>query len=164
VPADGWVEPVAWHASLPGVVLSAAALIGDGRGRVLLVKPNYREHWTLPGGICEFLEAPHDGCAREVAEELGLPLTPGPLLSVDWHPSQAMYGSQARPVTYFIFDGGTLDSTDGIRLQASELDECLFVAEAEVGSYLLPASVPRVTAAMGARSTGCARYVPAGGS
>ena len=42
-----------WFASLPGVVVSAAALITDPAGRVLLVKPNYRDHWSLAGGILE---------------------------------------------------------------------------------------------------------------
>jgi 8-oxo-dGTP diphosphatase len=49
---DSFMEPVAWHASLPGVVATAGALIRDTAGNVLIVKPNYRDHWTLPGGIC----------------------------------------------------------------------------------------------------------------
>jgi len=84
VAQDGFVEPVAWHASLPGVVATAAGIIADNAGNVLIVKPNYRDHWTLPGGICEFGEAPHAGCAREVTEETGLELPVGRLLSVDW--------------------------------------------------------------------------------
>jgi 8-oxo-dGTP diphosphatase len=160
VPADGFIEPVAWHASLPGVVMAASAVIGDGDGGVLIVKPNYREHWSLPGGICEFGEAPHDGCARELAEELGVSIAPGRLLSVDWMPAQEQYGPQARPVIYFIFDGGILASLDGVTLQQEELDDCRFVAEAEVSPYLLPAAVPRVLAAISARSAGGARYVP----
>src|SRR5450432_3484921 len=61
-----------WFAQLPGVVVAAGALITDPAGQVLIVKPNYRDHWTLPGGICEQGEAPHAGCAREVEEEVGL--------------------------------------------------------------------------------------------
>jgi 8-oxo-dGTP diphosphatase len=97
------MEPVAWHASLPGVILSAAALIGDGAGRILVVKPNYRDHWTLPGGICEFGEAPRAGCAREVAEELGIDQPVGGLLAIDWQPAQEMYGAAARPAVFLIF-------------------------------------------------------------
>jgi 8-oxo-dGTP diphosphatase len=160
VPASGFIEPVAWHASLPGVVVAASGLIHDGDGRVLIVKPNYREHWTLPGGICEFGEAPHDGCARELAEELGVAVQPGRLLSVDWMLAQELYGPQARPVIYFIFDGGILTSLDGVTLQQEELDDARFVAEDEVGPYLLPAAVPRVLAAISARSAPGARYVP----
>ena len=60
---------------------SAAALItdtDDPSARVLLVKPNYRGMWSLPGGILEDAEPPHTGCFREVEEELGLSLPAGP--------------------------------------------------------------------------------------
>jgi len=162
MPADGFVEPVTWHARQPGVVLSAAAVIGDGHGRVLLVKPNYRELWSLPGGICEFREPPHEGCAREVTEELGLTFTPGRLLSVDWRISLPMYGPQARPVGFFLFDGGTLDSLDGIRLQPEELDDCRFVPESDLEAYLPPGSPERLRAALAARGWAGACYVPTG--
>lgn len=149
-----------WHASLPGVIASAAGLICDGADRVLLVKPNYRDHWTLPGGICEFGEAPTDGCAREVAEELGLALPVGRMLCVDWQLAARVYGPQARPAVHFIFDCGVLPSLDGVRLQAAELDDCRFATESELGGMLPPAALARVLAAVGALASGCARYVP----
>jgi ADP-ribose pyrophosphatase YjhB (NUDIX family) len=157
---NSFMEPVAWHASLPGVVTTAAGLIHDPAGNVLVVKPNYRDHWSLPGGICEFGEAPHAGCAREVAEEIGLSLPVGRLLSIDWQLSSPAYGPAARPVVYFIFDCGTLPSTSGIQLQADELDDCTF-ARQEALAGLLPSGVlPRVQAAITARASGCVRYVP----
>ncbi len=148
------MEPVIWHASLAGVIVSAAAVIGDGAERVLIVKPNYRDYWTLPGGICEFGEAPRAGCAREVAEELGVDRSVGALLLVDWQLSPEIYGPSARPVVFFIFDGGALPSLAGIQLQSEELDECRFAAEEELVALLLPAAVPRVRAAIAARSAG----------
>jgi 8-oxo-dGTP diphosphatase len=160
LPPEGFVGPVRWHAGLPGVVVSAAAVIGDGANRVLLVKPNYRDYWTLPGGICEFAEAPHSGCAREVSEELGVGQPIGALLSVDWQLSPDIYGPSARPVIFFIFDGGTLPSLASIRLQAAELDECRFAAAPELAGLLLPAAVPRVRAAIAARSAGAVRCGP----
>jgi|SRR5215469_3942163 len=154
------MEPVAWHASLAGVVATAGALIRDPAGNVLVVKPNYRDHWTLPGGICEFGEAPHAGCAREVAEEIGLSLPVGRLLCVDWQLASPVYGPDARPGVYFIFDCGTLPSISGIELQADELDDCTF-ARPEALADLLPSFVlPRVQAALAARASGCVRYVP----
>src|SRR5487761_1629035 len=69
-----------WYAGLPTMYGATAALITDPAGRVLLVKPNYRELWSLPGGILEQGEPPHAGCVREVAEETGLQITAGPLL------------------------------------------------------------------------------------
>ena len=158
--SDGFVEPVTWHAGLAGVVATAGALITDGAGNVLVVKPNYRDHWTLPGGICEFGEPPHAGCAREVAEEIGLDLPVGRLLSVDWQPALPQYGAAARPAVFFIFDCGTLGTLSGIRLQADELDDCQFAAEVALGDVLAPLALPRVRAAIEARASGCVRYVP----
>jgi 8-oxo-dGTP diphosphatase len=157
---NNFMEPVAWHASLPGVVATAAGLIHDPAGNVLVVKPNYRELWSLPGGICEFGEAPHAGCAREVAEEIGLSLPVGPLLSVDWQLSSPVYGPAARPVVYFIFDCGTLPSTSGIQLQADELDDCMFAAQEELDGLLPSFARRRVQEAIAARASGCVRYVP----
>ncbi|MDQ0937055.1 ADP-ribose pyrophosphatase YjhB (NUDIX family) [Streptomyces turgidiscabies] len=37
-------------AGLPRVLSGAAALFRDADGRILLVEPNYREGWALPGG------------------------------------------------------------------------------------------------------------------
>ncbi|HEY7324685.1 MAG TPA: NUDIX hydrolase [Streptosporangiaceae bacterium] len=155
-----FLPPPAWHASLPGVVLAAAALIRDEVGRVLVVKPNYRDHWTLPGGICEFGEAPHAGCAREVAEEIGLQLPVGRMLAVDWQLPQSIYGGQARPAIFFVFDCGVLQSLSSVRLQQEELDDCRFAAESELAGLLAATTVPRVRAAISSQSSGCARYVP----
>lgn len=154
------MEPTAWHASLPGVIVSAGALIGDGGGGVLVVKPNYRDHWTLPGGICEFGEAPRAGCAREVMEELGIDARLGALLAIDWQLAQEIYGPTARPAVFFIFDGGTMPSLSGIRLQQEELDDCRFATVGELEFMLPSASLPRVAAAIAALSSGCVRTGP----
>ena len=154
------MEPIIWHGSLPGVVAAAGGLIHDSAGNVLVVKPNYRDHWTLPGGICEFGEAPHAGCAREVAEEIGLSLPVGRLLCVDWQPASPAYGPAARPGVYFIFDCGMLPSLSGIRLQADELDDCKFAAQEALADLLPSFALPRVQAAIAARESGCVRYVP----
>ena len=139
------------------MVAAAAALIGDGHGRVLLVKPNYREHWSLPGGVCEHGEPPQDGCAREVEEELGLKRPVGRLLAIDW--SQP-YGLEARPILHFVFDGGTLADDAAIVLQPEELDDYRFAAAAELPSFLAPLTLRRVRAALAALSSGCPVFVP----
>ena len=75
-------EEASWYARLPTMFAAAAGLFTSADGRMLLVKPNYRNHWSLPGGILEHGEPPHEGCRREVKEELGLDITPGRLLVV----------------------------------------------------------------------------------
>ena len=155
-----YLEPDIWFAQLPGVVLAAGALITDPAGRALLVKPNYRDHWAVPGGICEHGEPPHEGCAREVAEEIGLALVPGPLVAIDW---AQPFGRDQRPIMHFLFDGGTLDGGSGIVLQREELDDFRFTDPAELASYLPPHFEARVRAALAGRAAGAAVYQPARG-
>jgi 8-oxo-dGTP diphosphatase len=160
VPGADYLEPQLWHAGLPGVVVAAAALIRDDAGCVLMVKPNYRDYWTLPGGICELGEPPHAGCAREVAEEVGLDRPIGRLLSLDWQHSEAEYGPQARPNMYFVFDGGVLPDRSRVVLQEDELDEFRFTRPEELGAYLSEQGLRRVTAALAALPSQGARYLP----
>ena len=157
MPAAAFTDHDTWYAGLAGVVIAAGALITDPHGRVLLVKPNYRELWSLPGGICEFGEPPQAGCRRELTEELGLPVPVGRLLLTDW--SQP-FGEQARPMMHFIFDGGQLADGSGITVQESELDGFRFTAEGELPAYLPPYGLARVTAAMSARDAGAAIFLP----
>jgi 8-oxo-dGTP diphosphatase len=146
-----------WFAGLPGVVIAAGALITDQAGWPLLVKPNYRDYWSLPGGVCEHGEPPHLGCAREVAEELGLAVEVGRLLALDWI---QLYGRQARPSMHFVFDGGVLGDDRGIVLQREELDDCRFTAPADLPRFLPRYSLGRITGALRARATGMVSYVP----
>lgn len=147
----------AWYAGLPTMFGAASALFTNKAGLVLLVKPNYRDHWSLPGGILDNGEPPHVGCHREVEEELGIDIVPGPLLAVGWSPAD---GPRPRPVVHFVFDGGELADDSPITLQESELDEYRFVEVADVPGYLPPAISARVTAALRCRGTGTTAYIP----
>jgi 8-oxo-dGTP diphosphatase len=150
-------DPDTWFASLPGVVIAAGGLITDTAGRVLLVKPNYRELWSLPGGVCEHGEPPQAGCARELAEELGLDIPVGRLLVTDW--SQP-YGIDARPIMHFVFDGGHLENGSAIEVQESELDGFEFVAAPDLPGYLPAYGLARVRGALRAREAGRALFLP----
>ena len=138
---------------------AAGALFFDERGRVLLVEPTYKPRWEIPGGVVEPGETPHQGCVREVAEELGLTVPVGRLLVVDWapHPEQG-------DKVLFVFDGGPLTAAAvaTIRLQADELAAYAFVAGDEVGSWLPPRLARRVTEALRARADGGTRYLEHG--
>lgn len=150
----------AWWASLPTVYTSAGAYITDPAGRALLVKPNYRPYWGFPGGIVEAGEAPHEGCAREVLEEVGLDVAIGRLLVVDWVPAD---GARPRPSVYFLFDCGEVDDATAIVLQEDELDDHAFVT-VEEGTELLHAPFAhRLPRARRARRTGQTEYLPMAG-
>ena len=156
-PVERPVDADTWYAGLPGVVAAAGALITDPVGRVLLVKPNYRELWSIPGGVCEFGEPPQVSCQREVAEEIGLGLEVGRLLAIDW--SQP-YGPEARPIIHLVFDGGQIDGGDGIVLQTEELDAFRFAAAGELADYLPARGLARITGAMRAAASGRTVFVP----
>jgi 8-oxo-dGTP pyrophosphatase MutT (NUDIX family) len=64
-------QPQLYPVSVKGVVIRD--------GRVLLLR-NERDEWELPGGKLELGEEPVDCVAREIAEEVGWQVNPGPLL------------------------------------------------------------------------------------
>ncbi len=128
-------------ASLPRVLAGAAALYRDAEGRVLLVEPNYREGWALPGGTIESDrgESPRTAARRESAEEIGIDIPLGRLLAVDW----TVGPDRPRRVLY---DGGVLDESRlaSIRLQEEELVSGRLVDPAELTTYLPGSLGPRV--------------------
>ncbi|RPE38803.1 ADP-ribose pyrophosphatase YjhB (NUDIX family) [Streptomyces sp. Ag109_O5-1] len=125
----------AYIASLPRILAGAAALFRDAEGRVLLVEPNYREGWALPGGTIESDdgETPRQGARRETLEEIGLDREMGRLLTVDW-----VHGTARPPLVAYVYDGGVLTDADlgAIRLQEEELLSWRLVPRAEVSDYL----------------------------
>jgi 8-oxo-dGTP pyrophosphatase MutT (NUDIX family) len=62
------------------VVPSAAVLVRDEAGRILLVRHADLGRWLLPGGAVEPDETPAEAAAREALEETGLEVETGRLL------------------------------------------------------------------------------------
>ncbi|MEU1459704.1 NUDIX hydrolase [Streptomyces sp. NPDC005727] len=137
----------AYIASLPRVLAAAAALFRDPEGRVLLVEPNYREGWALPGGTVESDdgETPRQGARRETLEEIGLDRELGRLLAVDW-----VHGTGRPPLVAYLYDGGVLTGTefDAIRLQEEELLSWRLVPREDLPDHLPGALGRRVLAAL----------------
>ncbi|MEU2183139.1 NUDIX hydrolase [Streptomyces thermolilacinus] len=140
-------------AGLPRVLAGAAMLFRDGGGRVLVVEPNYREGWTLPGGTIESDEGetPRQAARRETLEEIGLDVAPGRLLAVDW-----VLGTARPPLVAYVYDGGVLDDAafGAIRLQEAELLSWKLITRDEIPAYLPGTLGPRVQAALESLDTG----------
>ncbi|MFI6438589.1 NUDIX domain-containing protein [Streptomyces sp. NPDC050759] len=134
-------------AGLPRILAGAAALFRDASGRVLLVEPNYREGWALPGGTIESDEGetPRQGARRETLEEIGLDRDLGRLLAVDW-----VYRPPWPPLVAYLYDGGVLGDDDlkAIRLQEEELLSWRLVPHEELAEYLPDGLGRRVLAAL----------------
>ena len=127
-------------------------LFRDQDGAILLVRPTYKPFWDLPGGYVEPGESPRAAAIREVAEELGLKISPGPLMSVDWAPNDE--GDEL----LFVFDGGALSDDDLRRIQHvdGEIGEWRVVAVGELERYTIARLAQRVrsTVAGTGRETG----------
>jgi len=108
---------------VPRIPASAGALIFDGSGRLLILKPTYKKGWTIPGGqIDSSGESPWDACRRETLEECGLVVQRGRLVCVDFLAPRPNRPGGAR----FVFDCGSFTHADfaGIRLQEGEIQDC----------------------------------------
>lgn len=156
-----WTEPATWYANLASFYAAAAAFITDSAGNVLLVKPTYRDHWAFPGGYVDGSEYPHEACAREIREELGITREVGELLVVDWAPPA---GQRPRAITSFTFDCGYLSNLDGLDLPGDELEDIAFFSQNEAEQRLSDNVATRVQAAMRARDQRAAMYLAGGSS
>lgn len=67
---------------VPRVGCGAAILRDGALLLVLRLREPEAQHWGLPGGKVDWGEDTRATCAREIAEELGLTITPGRLLCV----------------------------------------------------------------------------------
>ena len=151
-----WVEPEKWFAQLATFHAAAALFVTDDSDRVLLVKPNYRDHWVIPGGYVDQDETPHTAARRELIEELALPLQVGDLLVIDW---ASPAGPRKRALVNFVFDGGRLAHDHGIRLAQDELDTFVFFDPEQCAQLLPPRVAPRIEAALAARAKGTTIYL-----
>ncbi|WP_433832842.1 NUDIX domain-containing protein [Actinoplanes sp. CA-015351] len=147
-------------ATLPRKRMGAGALLTDHRGRVLLVEPTYKDYWEIPGGSVEADESPLSAVARELKEELGLPVRPGRLLVTDWVPPRP----GRTEGLMMLFDGGELTAEQAaqIRLPAEELRSWAWCTEGEAGERLSELLARRIDAAVRARAEGVAVYLEDG--
>lgn len=154
-------ERAAYLTGLPKKRVAAGALFCDARDRTLLVKPTYKDHWQLPGGVAEADEAPLAAATRQVRQELGLPVSLDRLLVVDW---VAPRDGIAIEGLLFVYAAPTLsdDQTEAISLPADELEDWAWCDDQQLNDRLLPHMLRRVTAARHARSDGTTLYLENG--
>lgn len=160
-------DPEAWNAYLAEgnarqarKRVSADVILRDPHGRILLVDPQYKPDWDLPGGMAEANEPPADAVRRELHEELGLGLQISDLLCVDWVSPHGPWDD----LVSFIFDGGVLDeqAISQLRITDDELRAYEFCDEGQVKERLRPYVWRRVSIALEALTTGRARYLQDG--
>jgi 8-oxo-dGTP pyrophosphatase MutT (NUDIX family) len=117
---------------------SAAAIIRNDDGRILLVKSANSDFWGLPAGAIDLGETPAEAVIREVFEETGLKISPEKLVGVFGGERFRFTYSNGDEVEYFIcvFEckiiGGNLKNQDG------EIDEIKYFAVEEMPKPAIP--------------------------
>ena len=135
----------------PKIPVSCGAILLNGQGRLLIVKPSYKSGWSIPGGsMHSSSETPWQACQREVMEETSLTVARGRLVVVDTRPHQDGRQMGMR----FLFHCGTVppEHESRIRVQPGELKEFRFAPVAEALEMLRPAIARRVQVGLVARS------------
>ncbi|MDQ4501446.1 NUDIX hydrolase [Sinomonas sp. ASV322] len=130
--------------TLPRRRVAAGLVIRDDEGRVLVVKPNYKEGWLLPGGTVDPGEAPRTAARREGREELGLDIEPGPLLLI----AHSAFPDPVGDGLSFLYDGGLLPEGARVSLQEEELTEWKFLAPEDFESHFGEHGAQHVRAAL----------------
>ena len=130
---------------LPAIPVSAGAMIFDGKGRLLILKPTYKSGWTIPGGVMEADgETPWQACRREVLEECGIDVRAGRLACTDFRPARPDRPGGIR----YLFDCGQAEDAAlaAITLQPEEIAEYQLASLDTALTLLRPAVRRRVRA------------------
>jgi 8-oxo-dGTP diphosphatase len=124
------------QATLPKKRMAAGCLFRNSQNQILIVQPTYKPNWEISGGVTEENESPKTCAAREVLEELGLELSVGRLLVVDYTSESEEYTE----ALMWVFDGGILSELQisSIKLPASELKSFRFVDLLELEPFVIP--------------------------
>lgn len=119
--------------NLPKKRMASGVILLNKAGEILLVKPGYKDHWSVPGGVIDKDESPRDAALREVKEEVNLDLKSMRLLCLDYmSPQDSGYSTRDENIQ-FIFFGGILTSEDikKIKVPKEEISEYKFVGKEE---------------------------------
>ena len=140
--------------------VAAGAVFTDDDQRILFVEPTYQREWNLPGGSILEFESPLEGCRREVLEEIGLDIAPGPLLAVDF--KRPAYGKPGR--FRLLYDCGTLSQQEvaSISLRGDELKSFRFMTLEESERFLVPVVFSRLSHSLPLLGSGRGIYLEEG--
>ena len=122
-------ERRAWLTSLDRRFSSAAVLIENEQGELLIVKTGYKDHWSLPGGIVDAGESPLEAAVREVKEEVDIQVDPKDLKLTM---VASRHSDEFLTHQFVFFTKLENDAFSEIKLQESEIVASKFIAKNDV--------------------------------
>lgn len=115
-----------YYENLPKKRMGTGALIFNKKDELLILKPTYKDHWTIPGGVVDKDESPRQACVREIKEEIGLDIKDLRFLCVDYYKNR---NDEKGESLQFLFYGGELskDKIKNIKIPAEEISDYKFI-------------------------------------
>lgn len=74
--------------TLPKKRIAVGVLLFNDSNQLLVLKPSYKDHWTIPGGVVNEYESPIDTAIREAKEEIGIDIKLSKCLLIDFTKNQ----------------------------------------------------------------------------
>jgi 8-oxo-dGTP pyrophosphatase MutT (NUDIX family) len=144
-------------AQLPKKQVGTAVLFFNTKGELLIVKPDYKDGWLVPGGSTDEHESPLHCAIRETKEEIGLDLDELQLIGIYYGLKKGVFTDSLK----FIFSGGILSETQilKIKLQTDELQEYRFSNTEEAITLFSPSLQNSIPKCLEAIKSGTVAYI-----
>lgn len=109
---DHWLETLDKRAA------SATVILETPDEKILVLKSDYKQRWSIPGGFIEAGETSKTTAIREVREEIGLSLDPDRL---DFYAVIDRTSDKAQTYQFIFYAKLASEAVDTIQLQPSEI-------------------------------------------
>ncbi len=142
---------------LPKKQVGTAVLFFNIKKELLILKPDYKDRWLIPGGSSDENESPLHCAIRETKEEIGLDVSELRLVGVYYAHQHGVYSDSLK----FLFYGGILEDTEisQIKLQREEIEEINFVSPEKAISLLSNSLQKSIPACLEAIENNIAVYI-----
>ena len=97
-----------YYKGLPKKRMGVGALFFNDKDELLILKPTYKDYWSIPGGIIDANESPREACICEIKKEIGLNISDVRFLCVDYYRN---LGNEKGESLQFMFYGGILSES-----------------------------------------------------
>lgn len=146
-----------YAASLPKKQVGTAVLLFNTKGELLILKPDYKDGWLVPGGSTDDNESPLHSAIRETKEEVGLDISELQLVGVYYGAPKGVFTDSLK----FIFSGGTITDNQiaQIKLQTDELEEYTFASPEKAMSLMSPSLQKSIPACLEAIKNKTVAYI-----
>jgi 8-oxo-dGTP pyrophosphatase MutT (NUDIX family) len=120
-----------WQANLPKKKVAVKVILKSDKGNILLVKPDYKDTWQIPGGGVEEFEDPKIAATRETNEETGIEIEISDLRLVD-----SIFKAK-EDYLFLLFECTKLLPEDAdYSVEDEEIEEYKFIDPSEVAAFL----------------------------